>query len=419
MVTMNKTMQEEFFLEKSGLIESISDTLLHLSIRTICLDGRWGTGKTFFCRRLVEHLELCSEAPLVLYMDCFEEDSVNEPMLSLMSLLYRKIDEDIKQEVASQVVRVLKTSVLVGATIGLNFLMPGQGKEIVDIARGSGKSKNLLDVYSDKKQALDELRDSLKKISENRKIIFVLDELDRCRPDYALKVLENVKHVFNVDGVKFLFSVNESMLKRSIAHVYGISDCQEYLDKFFEQKVTLPRGSGCKTLETEKLDNRGYSWLVSELCKKEKIIDQKTNYILTGKANTSFSDRKGVEIIVMREVLNSNERTIRDAEKIMRYVDYIYKHCDKPSYFQSKIFLTAILYTIWHQDEAYNLLVNGMGHSRVDLIARKVFPSTYARSQTKYLISSLESSCHGEIENDRTSDCFINCLRVVAGLNNN
>ena len=128
--------------------------LLHLNVRTICLNGRWGTGKTFFCHRLVEHLEQCSEAPLVLYMDCFEEDSVNEPMLSLMAVLYRNINEDIKQEIASQVVRVIKASMLIGATIGLNFLTPGQGKDIVEVVKGEGKTRNLLDVYSDKKQAL-------------------------------------------------------------------------------------------------------------------------------------------------------------------------------------------------------------------------------------------------------------------------
>lgn len=259
----------------------------------------------------------------------------------------------------------------------------------------------------------------MKKIAKNRKIVFILDELDRCRPDYSLKVLENVKHIFNIDEVKFVFSVNESILKRSIAHVYDISDCQEYLDKFFEQKVTLPRGAGIETFETEKLDNRGYSWLVSELRKKEKAIAPKTNFILTSIVNPSYSGLKGVDVVVMKEVLNNNERTIRDAEKIMRYVDYVYKYFGNPSYLQSKLFLISILYTIWHQDEAYNLLVNGMGHSRVDLIARKVFQSVSGRSQTKYLISSLESSCKGEIENDRISDCFIKCLRVVAGLNNN
>lgn len=269
-----KEMNEVFFLEKSGLIESITDLLLHLGIKTVCLDGRWGTGKTFFCQRLIKHLEERPEAPLVLYMDCFEEDSVNEPMLSLMTLLYQAVDEDIKQKLAGCVVRVLKTSVLLGAASAINMVIPGQGKTIVDELTQSNKTGNLLENYADKRKALDELKGLLTKIVETKQVIFILDELDRCRPDYAVKVLENVKHIFNVEKVGFVFSVNESVLRQSIAHVYGMDDSCEYLDKFFERRISLPDNFGHR-MSRDQCNCRAYAWLVNRLNSLEKKYQSK------------------------------------------------------------------------------------------------------------------------------------------------
>lgn len=407
-------VNDVFFLEKSGLIESITDLLLRLDIKTVCLDGRWGTGKTFFCHRLIKHLEEQTEVPLVLYMDCFEEDSVNEPMLSLMTLLYQAVDEDIKQKLANCVARVLKATAWVGAASAINMVIPGQGKTIVDNLTKSNNTRNLLETYADKRKTLDELKGLLNRIVETKQVIFVLDELDRCRPDYAVKVLESVKHIFNVEKVGFVFSVNESILRQSIAHVYGMNDCCEYLDKFFERRVSLPHNFGNRVNGVNN-DCRAYAWLLNRLNFLEKNIKTNTHYILQNKSGYSYCDDGGVNVVVMKEVLEGGRRTIRDAENIMRYAEFVYKNNSTPSIMESRLYLASILYFIYFHDEANRLVSTGVEKLHVSSVLRKVFPVIENNSQTKYVISAIESICQGEIENDMVNERFLHCLRMVAG----
>ncbi len=73
-------------------------------------------------------------------------------------------------------------------------------------------------------------------------VVFVIDELDRCRPDYALEVLEIIKHVFDVPHVHFVLGVNLKSLQSSVHAAYGAeSDAVQYLRKFIDVKLQLPR----------------------------------------------------------------------------------------------------------------------------------------------------------------------------------
>lgn len=72
----------------------------------------------------------------------------------------------------------------------------------------------------------------------NQKLIFEVDELDRYRPDYALPVLEIIKHFFNIDGVHFVLGVNLKELQNSVRARYGTgNDGDRYLQKFLHVQV--------------------------------------------------------------------------------------------------------------------------------------------------------------------------------------
>ena len=411
-VTFSKDI---FFLEKSGLIESLREILLHSEIKTVCLDGLWGTGKTFFCQKLIEHLRECKEEPLVLYMDCFEEDSVNDPMLSLVTLLYREVDEDLKQKLSGCVWRVMKATMAIGVTTGLNLIVPGQGKTIVDSLSNVKKPNDFLSVYSDKKCALEELRGLLREIVKNKHVIFVLDELDRCRPDYSLKVLENVKHIFNVNKVKFLFSVNENILKSSIGHAYGITNCANYLDKFFEYKLVLPQSSGVMASHVSKQDCRAVLWIKNRLRQLENNIEgAQTYFILKSDKQNGTAENYGVTVNVMREVFYDESRTIRDAQKVMRYVELVSTYDARPGFNVSIFYLMSIIYFVFFQEEARKIL-NGEEVVEILSIAKKAFPVIEPNSQNKYVISRVKQDCEGDYERQETCDLFVRCLRMVAG----
>ena len=85
----------------------------------------------------------------------------------------------------------------------------------------------------------DEMTDNGKK-----KLIIFVDELDRCRPTYAVEVLECIKHLFNVEGVIFVLAIDEEQLRNAISAVYGVKvDGEEYLRKFIDWQLKLPNPS--------------------------------------------------------------------------------------------------------------------------------------------------------------------------------
>ena len=74
----------------------------------------------------------------------------------------------------------------------------------------------------------------------NRLVVFV-DELDRCKPSYAVQLLERIKHYFSNDKVTVVFSINTKELQHSIRKFYGAEfDANKYLDRFFDYRISLP-----------------------------------------------------------------------------------------------------------------------------------------------------------------------------------
>ena len=78
-------------------------------------------------------------------------------------------------------------------------------------------------------------------VEERRPLVVFIDELDRCRPTYAIELLEVAKHLFAVDGVVFVLGVNRSELAHSVKAVYGASfEAEGYLHRFFDVDIRLP-----------------------------------------------------------------------------------------------------------------------------------------------------------------------------------
>lgn len=100
--------------------------------------------------------------------------------------------------------------------------------------------------YTSKKEGLKEFRtaleDFVQKSSDGKPIIFIIDELDRCRPDYAVDVLEKVKHFFGVPGIVFVLSMDKVQLGHAIRGVYGSEklNVNEYLRRFIDIEYSIP-----------------------------------------------------------------------------------------------------------------------------------------------------------------------------------
>ena len=92
-----------------------------------------------------------------------------------------------------------------------------------------------------------------------------MDELDRCRPSYAVKLLERIKHYFSNDNITFVFSVNMNELQHTIKKYYGDTfDACRYLDRFFDLRITLPPPDKIKYYHSI---NFGSTYTYDQVCK--------------------------------------------------------------------------------------------------------------------------------------------------------
>lgn len=212
----------------------------------VALNGAWGTGKTTFLKMWSQHLKN-KEFPVVYY-NAWEDDICNEPLMSMLRELKALDDEDG----FDKVLRV-GAKVLVGALSGAFTAAAGV---FGDVAKGAveGGMKQLEEsVYESLKEDNDRvaLLQSFKKsltdymtvvCDKGKPLVYMVDELDRCNPTFAVKVLERIKHLFDVPNVVFVLSIDKKQLACSVKGFYGSNeiDAEEYLRRFIDVDYYLP-----------------------------------------------------------------------------------------------------------------------------------------------------------------------------------
>lgn len=242
----------------------------------INIDSDWGGGKTFFLERFAK--DIAGRGHMVVEINAWRDDYADDPYVAIMAAIDREFSPYTKKEseIKSAWISAKKSggaiAVRVGGSILKNLAKRTLGvdaDEIADVvAEELGGSELVSDVLEDGIQeggmqierffdaSLDALVDGFNRtstamvdfrnklelavgaLSDEKKVpIFILvDELDRCRPTYAVQLLERVKHLFDVPGVVFVFGTNTDQLQYSIAGAYGSSfDGYRYLKRFFDR----------------------------------------------------------------------------------------------------------------------------------------------------------------------------------------
>lgn len=105
----------------------------------------------------------------------------------------------------------------------------------------------VIDDFVEQCQSMEEFRKALENLVEftaqdGKPLIFIIDELDRCNPRFAVKVLERVKHLFSVPNIVFILSIDKTQLCHSICGYYGSDNlnAEEYLKRFIDIEYKLP-----------------------------------------------------------------------------------------------------------------------------------------------------------------------------------
>ncbi|WP_195819407.1 KAP family P-loop NTPase fold protein [Roseobacter sp. MH60115] len=239
----------------SALTNRINDPLV------IAIDGKWGSGKSYFLKRWVGAHTLENEASSVtVYFDAFAQDFVSDPLPALLAALEARVPAEQRsklqaaKEAAFKLVRPISRIGLSLATFGAMQALDDVGDAVAEAV--SGEAARGIDTYweeqAHRQTAMSQFRSAIEALAESAvdeasgaSLIFVVDELDRCRPDYALEVLEIIKHFFSIPRVHFVLGVNLEALQLSVAARYGDKlDAAAYLQKFIQIRLALPNEIG-------------------------------------------------------------------------------------------------------------------------------------------------------------------------------
>ena len=222
----------------------------------LAVDAAWGTGKTTFLRIWARHLS--NQGFPVVEFNAWETDFSGDPFVALSTELteglheYKDTDKSLATKIAKtkegakEVLRRAVPSVIRLTTAGILDLAPLMEKEVGQALASYAEDR--LSEYQEAQKSvkafrcvLQDMAKTLAQSKENRPLIVVIDELDRCRPSYAVELLEVAKHLFSVDHIIFVLAVNRSELTHSIKALYGSGfDAVGYLRRFFDVDFRLP-----------------------------------------------------------------------------------------------------------------------------------------------------------------------------------
>lgn len=246
----------------------------------ISLDARWGEGKTFYVRQIEKTLEYqtmknfstddtqdeldkmklyftgttleeidLKHSYLPVYYNAWLYDNHGDPLMSLLYVIVKKCGIWIDSKLTKDKIEKLK-DLIKSVQVSLGMFSIG-GDKVID-------SFIEKDIFKDI-QLAEDIRQKVKEIfneiieEQTQKLVIFIDELDRCKPSYALEMLERIKHYFDDDRIIFIVSVNKEQLIHTILNYYGNGfDSTGYLNKFFDLEAHLPE---LQTFDTEIYQN--------------------------------------------------------------------------------------------------------------------------------------------------------------------
>ena len=176
-----------------------------------------------------------------IYFNAWEDDFCDDPLVAIIGqlshFLKRKgiegLDDKIKKAAKSLFIQGTMSTLHKVSGVDLNEFLKQFADKAFDAYSRQGEKKNEL------KAALRELSGKVK-ADTGRPLIFIIDELDRCRPTFAIELLERVKHIFDVPDMVFVLGINRDELCSSIRSVYGEIEADTYLRRFFDMEFLLP-----------------------------------------------------------------------------------------------------------------------------------------------------------------------------------
>lgn len=290
------------------VLSIISSESAHKNGCSFAIEGQWGVGKTFVLDAILNKLP--KDKYYVFRYDCWAYDYYEEPLVALLASITDQIDIDdscinqlVKKAKNSASVLLAENAPFIGSVVGGLFAGPVGAEVGQSIGAGIKQTKKVINEVNEKEEKeiekahsydvhfalriyLRQLQMLLEKIAKEKKIVFLIDELDRCLPTYQIKVLERIHHLIDLVSLYpdeenhgldsyglsksiVLYAVNRKQLERTIQRIYGDA-VKYYLKKFIDFSLVLDAGELSKDKMAKKYKKDMSLFLPfkeSEMCK--------------------------------------------------------------------------------------------------------------------------------------------------------
>lgn len=351
-------MKEDLdLLNRGNDIKQILTVIEQLSNRndttvSFAIEGDWGCGKTWLINNLAAELYNMQDIDIpggkycVLKFNPWEYDYYNEPLLSLILSLKNQVNsENAVFPINEEHIQMFKYSMdilfneLVAPVLDLIGIVSGNPavplfgkflfyktkkiKKYLDKkAEENKKLKRYINPYIDLEELMRKIVKGLNEISKTKTVILLIDELDRCSPEYAIKVLERMHHITqNVKNLQVIYSVDKNQIKETIRKIYGQKvNTRDYLKKFYSFSFNLSSGFlNEKFLQKyEKLFNK-FDCIFTDNFDKEKAF-------ISILSEINMREREYIiqKIELINSILNKNNEVLDIA---VLYVEIFIAYC--------------------------------------------------------------------------------------------
>lgn len=362
---------EKNFLGRNSKLVMLSKLLVNVKENlTISVDGKWGSGKTFFIKQfkyLVDHIEdykedriingndkqsfkKLHETNLVVYYNAWENDMHTNP---LESLIYNILNEypKMKNQIAD-----FKDFKKIFKSFCRDFLYSVSG-EILDInnfdqINSFDDLAKEITTIEEKKIAFNKLVDEI--LGDKKRLILIIDELDRCKPTFAVEMLEIIKHFYTNEKITIIVSTNNSELSNTIKNYYGNDfDGYSYLNKFYDFIISL-----------EIKDIKSYLQNQLNFCNRTLIYHDLSYLVMN---YFDFSLRECNRFITLYNILKAYIESDKHFEKDLYYIN-------------TCVFMPIALALKIKDVDKYNLFISKKGEKIItDFLDSEIIGTDYQR----------------------------------------
>ena len=315
--------KDDDFDRKPVAEKMIKLLLSKVDVSPMLIDGKWGTGKTTFCKKSIALLKKIideeKKSIKCAYVDAFTADHANEPLITIIAAISKLINTSQQKtkflNTTKGIIRfALKTALKAGTALVFKANNEELVQELSDTLKNSSDDgiksaiDSLIKDHQEIEDNISKLKKALAEITKEQELIIFIDELDRCRPDFAVALIECIKHIFETPGIQFVLLANFEQLESGIKHCYDKDiDAKLYLDKFLKFHFTLPHQAshyGKKDLA---------SVIHAQMLIQKSLVLKQSNLLNYRQYN-----------LFLKELIEHNTLSLRQVETFIRYIEIHY-----------------------------------------------------------------------------------------------